>query len=150
MCEHLGSGVALRPDDILEWQDGPVSAALRCSQCDSCALLECLDLDERGQIRVFAMSPLTRAALDLYLRNVAKGSCDPSRAKAEWQALLASAGRPRHLVAYDVGIGRMISIRAFPEGEAAPNGPWPQRIPARDDPRWFTLTGLSKKSGALL
>ena len=106
LCEHLCSeeipGFAIQPKDILEWDDGPITAAVRCSKCDACALLELVDRDASHRIRTFAMRPLSRAALELYLRDLERGSCDPSRLEAERHALLCAAGAPARTVAYDV------------------------------------------------
>jgi hypothetical protein len=136
----------IRPDDIFEWYDGPIIAAVRCPKCDSCAILELVDREPRHPIRIFAMRPVSRDAVDLYLRNKERGSCDPSRYESELHALLCAAGAPAHLVAYDVDAGAPVASRPFPAGEALSSAPWQTRIPAPDDLRWFTLVGVPKRS----
>lgn len=145
ICEHLCSSFSIGPDDVIEWYDGPITAALRCSRCDSCALLECLDWSDSTRIRVFAMRPVARADLALYLRNRQRGTCDPSRADAELHAFLCAAGRPSRIVAFDVDAGTQLANRPFPAGETVPQEPWPGRIPAQDDQRWFTFAGVPKR-----
>ena len=95
LCEHLADGATLEvPDDwILDWSDGPVRAVGRCARCGSLALLERVEGRERRDgSRVFAAAAVERPALELLLRDLARGSCDGSRADAERHAFLASAG----------------------------------------------------------
>lgn len=151
LCSHLCAeevpGLAIRPNEIIEWHDGPIVAAVRCPKCDACALLEILDWDGPRGVRIFALRPLSRAALDLYLRDVERGSCDPARAKSELHAFLSAAGAPTRLVAYDTDARALVANRAFPAGEVVSSDPWTERIPAPDDLRWFNLAGVAKRRG---
>jgi hypothetical protein len=144
ICEHLSASFAIRPEEILEWYDGPIVAAVRCGRCESCGLLECLDWDVSTKLRIYALRPLPRAALDLYLRNREKGTCDPARPGAELYALLCAAGAPARLLAYDVANQVQVANRPFPPDEQVSAAPWRERIPARDDTRWFRLAGVPK------
>lgn len=96
LCPHLASpertGLRIAPADILEWRDAPVLAIVRCDQCERLGLLELLEWDRERDVRTYALSGLDPKAAAIYLRDVERGSCDPSRLAKEREALLVSAG----------------------------------------------------------
>ena len=146
VCDDLASSFAIRPDDVIEWYDGPVIAAVRCPRCDSCAILELVDWEPPHRVRIYAMRPVSRDALDLYFRDLVRGSCDPSRRESELHALLCAAGAPARIVAYD-GAGRApIASQPFPVGVSLPSTPWRERIPEASDHRWFDFAGVPKRA----
>ena len=148
LCSHLASSdpASLAParDDILEAYDGPVDAVVRCSVCESAALIVMLDWSRTTDLRIYAMAALDPSAFALFQRNRARGSCDASRLASELHALWASAGPAERLLAVDVRTGRVVAKARHPGGAGLPIEAWTERLPAAEDQRWFELVGLSK------
>jgi hypothetical protein len=154
LCAHLAAlepgaaALTLAPDEIVGWYDGPVEAIARCATCGAPAWLELLDWSRDRSIRVFALAGLRARDAAVYLGNVKKGSCDPKRARAELEALAASAGPFEKLVAWHVREARLLAAAPLPPQTAVPAGAWSERLAAPDDTRWFTRLGLDKAKGA--
>ena len=134
LCAHLAAlepGPApftLAPEEILDWRDGPVEAVVRCRTCGSCAWLELLDRDPRRPLGVFALAALRAADVELYLRDRARGSCDVGRARAELEALAASAGPFERVLALEAAELRVVAAAALAPGVAVPAGAWLARL----------------------
>jgi hypothetical protein len=150
LCPHLGSleagaaALTIAPDEIVAWYDGPVEAIVRCGACGAPAWAELLDWSWDRAVRVFALAGLRERDVALYLRDATKGSCDPKRARAELEALAAAAGPFERLVAWHARDERVLAAAPLPPGRPLPAGDWAERIPARDDTRWFACLGLDK------
>jgi hypothetical protein len=151
LCPHL-AGIApgpappftLAPGEILDWSDGPVEAVVRCRVCGACGWLELLDWDPRRPLRVFALAAVRETDVALYLRDRARGSCDVARERAELEALAASCGPFERIVALELPELRVVAAADAGPAFAPPAGAWSERIPAREDARWFTRLGLAK------
>jgi hypothetical protein len=150
LCPHLASigpgppPFTLSAEEVLDWYDGPVEAVLRCTRCDACGWLELIDWDPRRTLRVFALAALRAADVALYLRNTARGSCDIARARAEREALEASAGPFERLLALELPGLRVRAAAELEPGFVPPPGAWAERLPAAGDPRWFARLDLDK------
>ncbi len=156
LCPHLAAlapGPApftLAPAEILDWYDGPLEAVVRCRSCGACGWLEFLDWDHFGELRlrIYALAAISEADVALYLRDRARGSCDAGRARAELEALVASAGPFERLVAVDNDDLSIVAASNLEPGFAVPDG-WPlDRMPDPGDGRWFARLGLEKASRA--
>jgi hypothetical protein len=143
LCAHLAgddlAALAVAPDDALEWHDGPIVAVVRCAACGGAGLIELLDWTDGGRTRVFSLAGIDPAAVALYLRNVARGSCDLARRQREVEALVASAGRPERIVARDAD-GAVVRSVAWPSGVAPPGDTWQERV-RRGDRSWAARVG---------
>ena len=150
LCPHLGSleageaGLTIATDEIVDWYDGPVEAIARCRVCGAPAWIELLDWSHDLAVRVFALAGLRESDAAVYLRGAKKGSCDPKRARAESEALAASAGPFERLVGWHVHEGRLLATAPLAQHSSLPSGDWTERIPAFDDATWFTRLGLDK------
>jgi hypothetical protein len=150
LCPHLGAleaGAAaftIAPDQIAAWYDGPVEAIVRCAACRAPAWVELLDWSRDRAVRVFALAGLRERDAALYLRNATKGSCDPKRGRAELEALAAAAGPFERLFAWHAREERVLAAAPLPQHPAVASGDWTERMPARDDARWFACLGLDK------
>ena len=96
LCAHLAAldptELRIEPADILEWDGGPVTAIVRCSQCPQAGLLELIARDPGEGTRSFTLAGLEADAFSVYRRDVERGSCDPRRLAEETAALYSSAG----------------------------------------------------------
>lgn len=148
LCGHLASdavaALPVAPDDVLEWQDGPIAAVVRCAACDGAGLLELLDWSGDGRLRVYALSGLDPAAFALYRRNLARGSCDLARRQREHEALVASAGRCERLVARDAASGAVVRSAPWPADAPPPEGSWQERVGAGAAAGWFARLGIAR------
>lgn len=148
LCRHLASpsitALRIEPDDVLEWDDGPVVGVARCAVCDAAALLELLDWSATRQVRVFALAGFDAAAIELFRRNRERGSCDLQRQAREFEALLFSAGPVERLIALDVESRSVVASVPRPAALRLPSRPWRERIPAPNDLAWFARLGLDK------
>jgi len=144
LCPHLAAdslaALAVAPDDALEWHDGPIVAVVRCPVCGGAGLIDLLDWTEGGRTRVYALGGIDPAAVALYHRNVARGSCDLARRQREVEALVASAGPPERLVAREAE-GAIVRSVAWPPGVAPPGDTWQERI-QRGSAAWRERVGL--------
>jgi hypothetical protein len=149
LCAHL-SGLA--PGDAapevahaFAWQDGPVDAIARCRACGAPALLRLLDWAPPDfRLRVYALAALRAEDAALLLRDLARGSCQVSRAQAEVEALVHAAGPNERLVALDVARARVTASAPLPPGATGEPAAFPARLPRADDSRWFDALGLAK------
>jgi predicted aminopeptidase len=144
LCAHLAgdalAALPVAPDDALEWHDGPIVAVVRCPACGRAGLIELLDWAAGGRTRIYALAGIDPAAVALYQRNVARGSCDLARRQREAEALIASAGRPERLVARDTD-GAVVRSVAWPADLTMPAGTWQERV-QRGDAAWRERVGL--------
>ena len=149
LCEHLRPDAGARPFEIAHawlFQDGPIDAIARCRTCGAQVLLRLVDwAPPVGRVRVYAAAAVDPDAVSLYLRDVARGSCDVRRAGAELDALWASAA-PSELLAYDVGGERVLARGAAPADRRISGLDWPARLPPRGDAAWFEALGLAKEA----
>lgn len=152
LCPHLArlSAYAFQPEVVhaFLFQDGVIDAIVQCPDCQSYALMRLVDwAPPEYALRIYALSALQRDDCALYLRNVARGSCQVSRASAELEALVAAAGPVQELFAVDTRREKVISSgRPTPELAREP-GPFPEQLPAANDARWFEHLGLDKLAG---
>jgi hypothetical protein len=148
LCPHLRADelaqLTIDPAGVLDWWDGPVTAVARCDHGDGHALLELLDWSRSHRVRVFALAAIDAAAVALFLRNRARGSCDLSRADREVEALFASAGAVERVVALDVDGNAVLATIARPPGLFLPAAPWRERLLPETDATWFTALGIDK------
>ena len=148
LCEHLASdslaALAVAPDDVLEWQDGPIVAVVRCPICGGAGLLEMLDWSDDQRLRVHALAGLDPAAFALFRRNAERGSCDLARRERELESLVASSGPPQRLVAREAIAGGVVRSTAWPDGVAPPADTWQERVSRARDPGWFARLGLAR------
>jgi ribosomal protein S18 acetylase RimI-like enzyme len=149
LCPHFSrlSAYDFQPDSVHTFlhQDGVIDAIVQCGECRAYALMRMLDwAPPEYALRVYGLSALGSEDCAIYLRNVARGSCQVSRASAELEALVAAAGPMQELLAVDTRREKVISSgRPTPELAREP-GPFPERLPAQDDARWFEHLGLDK------
>jgi hypothetical protein len=149
LCAHLASlasGAAM-PEvaHAFSFQSGPIDAVVRCRACAANALLRMLDWAPPAfTTRVYSLAALSEADVALYLHNLARGSCQVSRASAELDALIASAGMCERLVALDVASGRVLASAPLPRGVSGEPAAFPARLPHASDARWFVALGLAK------
>jgi len=105
LCAHLGSlaleSLPIAPADILEWRDAPVLAIARCDSCERLGLLELVGWDHEKNVRTYSLAGLDPKPLAVFLRDLARGSCDPARLAKEGESLLASAGPVARRVSLD-------------------------------------------------
>jgi hypothetical protein len=148
LCAHLASdalaALPVEPDDVLEWQDGPIAAVVRCSECGGAGLIELLDWSEGGRLRVYSLAGIAPAAVALWRRNLARGSCDLARRERELEALVASAGPVQRLVARDASSGAVRRSAPWPAARPAPEGAWQTRVTAREDGGWLATLGFAR------
>lgn len=121
LCSHLASlelaALPIASSDILEWRDAPVVAIARCAECPRLGLLELVDWDRRRGVRTYTLAGLDPAPLAVYLRDLARGSCDPSRLAKEGESLLAAAGPVERRVSLAADDGAVLRVeRARAEG----------------------------------
>lgn len=149
LCEHLAQ---LRPRAFLPetvhafwFQDGAVDAIVRCDVCDAHALLRLADWAPPDYtLRVYTLAPLRRDDCALFLRDLARGSCQVARAAAELDALVAAAGPVQLLLAADTHDERILAAGRPSSALAGAPGSFPERLPRDDDDRWFAALGLDK------
>jgi hypothetical protein len=128
LCPHLAAALpgrapfTLAPDEIVEWQDGPVEAVVRCRSCGACGWLQLVDRDPHQALRIFALAALRSDDAALYFRNRARGSCDVGRARAEFEALAGSTGPFELLVALNLDTTELVGVAAYPPELAEPEG----------------------------
>jgi hypothetical protein len=148
LCAHLStvkpSSLRIDPADIVDWEDGPVTAIASCAECSQLAVLEMLDWSRSHRVRIFAVSGLEARSLATYRRNTDRGSCDPRRLEQETAALFASAGPVERIAAID-SEGDAVLGTATPRPEfCLPPSPWRERLPRAEDDSWFAELGLEK------
>jgi hypothetical protein len=144
LCAHLAAlapgpaPFALPPDEILDYDDAPVVAVVRCTACGGCGWLALIEWDpSRGAPRVYALAAIRAADVALYFRNRARGSCDAARSAAELAALEASAGPFERIVALEHRPEPVVVAVAAAEPGFAPPGP-------RQHGPWFARFGLAR------
>jgi ribosomal protein S18 acetylase RimI-like enzyme len=149
LCEHLARLTPRSPVPEVAhaflFQDGPIDAIVRCAHCGAHALLRMLDWapPDFAQ-RVYALAALDAGDGALYLRNLARGSCQASRASAETDALVAAAGPTQQIVAIDVARQRILAAGTPPARLAGEPSEYPARLPVTEDDRFFAVLGLEK------
>jgi hypothetical protein len=120
LCPHLAAALpgrapfTLAPGEIVAWQDGPLEAVVRCRSCDACGWLQLVDRNLQQELRSFALAALRIDDVALYFHNRARGSCDVGRARAELEALAASAGPFELLVALNLDATELVAVAAYP------------------------------------
>lgn len=149
LCAHLRGerpALAIAPDGVLEWLDGPITAVARCVRCGGLALLELLDWSEDRRVRIYAAAGLDAEPLAVYRRNARGATCDPSRLDRETAALLACAGPVERLLALATDESEARASAPPPRGFTVSPASWQQRLPAPGDPTWFERLGLAKRA----
>ena len=122
LCPHLAEAAAgatpftLAPEEMLEFDDGPVEAVVRCRACAGCGWLHRVERDPRQRLSVYALAALRAEDAALYFRNVARGSCDAGRARAEREALAACSGPFERLVTLHADTLALVAVAAYPQG----------------------------------
>jgi hypothetical protein len=150
LCAHLAAlakGPApftITPGEIFDYYDGVVASVVRCAACGACGWLWMLDWDIEQDVRVYALAAIRAEDVALYLRDVARGSCDAARFRAELDALIASAGPFERLVALDSDSRHVVAAEPLAASSAVPGGELWERLPEREDDRWFVRLGLAK------
>jgi hypothetical protein len=116
LCSHLASlelaALPIAPADILDWRDAPVLAIARCSRCERLGLLELVEWDRQRGVRTYTLAGLDPKPLAIYLRDLERGSCDPSRLAKEGESLLAATGRIERRVLLAADDGAIVRIEA--------------------------------------
>ena len=149
LCEHFAHlrAHAFQPDlaHTFLFQNGVIDAIVKCEECGAHALMQMIDwAPPEFALRVYGLSALSADDSALYLRNVARGSCQVARASAETEALVAAAGPVERIFAVDTRREKVISSgRPTPE-LALVAGSFPERLPPAQDVRWFEFLGLDK------
>lgn len=121
LCRHLAGAAAgmapftLAPEEILEFDGGPVEAVVRCRLCAGCGWLHRVERDPRQRLSVYALAALRPEDAALYFRNVARGSCDAGRARAEREALAACTGPFERLVTLRADTLALVAVAAHPQ-----------------------------------
>jgi hypothetical protein len=114
LCAHLASlelaALPIAPADILEWRDAPVVAIARCRECPQLGLLELVEWDRRRGVRTYTLAGLDPQPLAIYLRDLARGSCDPSRLAKEGESLIAAAGPIERLISLAADDGSVLRV----------------------------------------
>ena len=150
LCEHLRADdlarLSIDPSDVLAWFDGPITAIARCSHCDGLGLVELLDWSRSHRVRIHALAGIERTAIALFHRNRERGSCDPSRADRELEALFASAGAVERVIALDAEGSTVLATVTRPAGLFLPSAPWRERLLPEADAAWFERLGLDKSA----
>jgi hypothetical protein len=149
LCAHLAAlapGAAMpETAHAFSFQSGAIDGVVRCRACGAQALLRMLDWAPPAfTTRIYSLAALREADVALYLRNLARGSCQVSRASAELDALIASAAACERLVALDVASERVLASAPLPRGVSGEPAPFPARLPHASDTRWFAALGLAK------
>jgi hypothetical protein len=96
LCRHVAaSAPGARPfvvDLVLDERNGPTEMLVHCAGCDAAYLLT--GIAERGPrltLRTFEVASVPRSVAAAFRRDIARGSCDVSRAGAEREAVVAQA-----------------------------------------------------------
>ena len=114
LCSHLASlelaTLPIASADILEWRDAPVVAIARCARCECLGLLELVEWDRRAGVRTYSLAGLDLELLATYLRDLAHGSCDPTRLAKEGESLLAATGPVECIVSLAADDGALLQI----------------------------------------
>jgi hypothetical protein len=125
LCPHLASlelaALPIAPADVLVWRDAPVVAIARCARCARLGLLELVEWDRPAGVRTYTLAGLDPEPLATYLRDLARGSCDPSRLAKEGESLLAATGPAERVVSLAADDGALLRIERagghFPRAE---------------------------------
>lgn len=135
LCPHLAAmavgavAFTLAPDEILEFDGGPVEAVVRCRSCGACGWLQLVDREPSAGLRIFALAALRADDVALYFRNRARGSCDVARGRAELEALVACAGPFERVLALDCEALRIEAVAQHPpDAGAGADGRWLERL----------------------
>jgi hypothetical protein len=119
LCEHLAAiapgepPFTMAPAEILDWQDGPVLALVRCRSCAGLGWLQLHERDRGRRVRAFALAGIAAPDVAVFLRNRRSASCDVTRARAELEALAACAGPFERLVTWDSAAERVVAAAPF-------------------------------------
>lgn len=115
ICEHVA---AAQPGDtpflvdvVLDDSGGLTDGLVRCSVCDASYLIELLAW--RGPtlaLRRFRVSTMRKADAALYVRDIARGSCDLNRSGAERSALEQQATLSACIIELDVNGMRVLRV----------------------------------------
>lgn len=120
LCPHLASlalaALPIAAADILDWRDAPLLAIARCAECPRLGLLELVEWDRARGVRTYTLAGLDPKPLEVYLRDLARGSCDPARLAKEGEALLAAAGPIERRVTLAAESGAVVRVAAAKRG----------------------------------
>lgn len=153
LCAHLcesidlstvtSSGTATGPHQrpfevrlVLDEALGPTDALITCRSCGQPYLIE--QIDYRGFERLMRVARVDPGQVEPLLADLARGSCDLSRAGAQVQHLAVGAVPLPWALAIDVRDFRITRQLRLPEGLRLPQDSW-RSLPC--DGRWFDRLG---------
>jgi hypothetical protein len=147
----------------LGFYDGPTSGVLQCRQCGAVHRFDMLDWTEDHNVRVFRLALLPADALERCVRALCgysppprwpvwvpvrwQGGGEDTRAAAdrEVQSMLATAGPPALIVAWEGYGERMMAARRLPAEELLDIPDWFSLEEPAGGRDWFALLGLSRR-----
>ena len=128
-----------RPFDVrlvLDEALGPTDALIACRSCGQHYLIE--QIDCRGFERLMRVARVDSSQVEPLLADLARGSCDLTRAGAQVQHLAVGAVPLPWALGVDVRDLRITRRLRLPEGTRLPQGSW-RSLPC--DGRWFNRLG---------
>ena len=132
---NLESDPQQRPFDVrlvLDEALGPTDALIACRSCGQQYLIE--QIDCRGFERLMRVAHVDSSQVEPLLADLARGSCDLTRAGAQVQHLAVAAVPLPWALAVDVRDLRITRRLRLPEGTRLPQGSW-RSLPC--DGHWF-------------
>lgn len=115
ICEHLAAAQPGQTPFVIDIElddaGGMTDAVVRCSACGASYLIELLSWrGSKLRLRTFRVSTICEADAAIYRRDIARGSCDLSRAGAERTALEQQTKLTSCIVELDVDGLRMLRL----------------------------------------
>ena len=138
-CPHnwLTPGDRLAIIEILEDWLGPTLAIIRCSHCNSHALLHLVAWQGQGlNQRIYAARPIPTDVVTTYLENVARDYCDLDRKQQETDTLVQMSDNQAALLAVELPA---LDVRQVSGTKHNPKPRDWQSITAEEYPRWQAM-----------
>lgn len=133
LCEHFQPGTyPLAVDLLIDEHLGMTEALVHCRECGAPFLLELLDW--RGSERLFRVGAPDPTAAAALLKDLARGSCDISRASAEVQQFSLMATRLPVLLLLHMGEPAIVACHPLDDPDDVPGTGW-RDLPC--DGRWI-------------